>query len=375
MTYFIYLDTKIIGAVLQLCTFFERGVFAKDDTTVLIKKYKHRSAKLIAKILTKQGIAYRFVKENDLDELTSGVMFYPFNAQSNCRAVANRNLTHIFITHGESNKVSSIKPIIRIYDYVITAGQAGIERYLASGIFSQHDVDTGRIIMLGDTFIGRTGLADKGVGQGVVFYAPTWEGGIKRENYSSLPYVDKVAKILTDTANTHQANTIVIKPHPNTGHRLKQYIDHVYELAKTLRSNRLNVAIFKPYLRLTWRQAFQYKRLGVVFVDDLMAYHAKIGFCDVSAMETQFLNEGIGYYLFLTNIKNQSLLDNDDYPKLHFINVLSNSHALSLSKLEGSYYQSIRCFFIKDDFLVIPTSKRVNHLLKSISLNTGKYHE
>lgn len=136
LPYFIYLDSKIVGSALQICTFFENGVFDKNNTTILIKKYKHKSNKMIGNIFKNKVFNYRFVNENDLDNLESGVIFYPFNAQSNCRAVANRNLTHIFITHGESNKVSSIKPIIRIYDYVITAGQAGIDRYLTNNIFS-----------------------------------------------------------------------------------------------------------------------------------------------------------------------------------------------------------------------------------------------
>ncbi|WP_066802875.1 CDP-glycerol glycerophosphotransferase [Moraxella oblonga] len=364
LAYFIYLDTKIVGAILQLCAFFERGVFAKDNTIVLVKKYKHKSTRLIAQILTKQGIVYRFVKENDLDELTDGVMFYPFNAQSNCRAVANRHLTHIFITHGESNKVSSIKPIIRIYDYVITAGQAGIERYLASGIFSQHDVDTGRIIMLGDTFIGRTGLTDKGMGQEVVFYAPTWEGGIERENYSSLSYVDKVAKILTNTAKTHQVDTIVIKPHPNTGHRLRQYIDHVYELAKILRNGQLNVVIFKPYLRLMWLQSFKYERLGVIFVDDLTTYHAKIGFCDISAVETQFLNEGIFYYLFLNSIENKAMIKNICCKNPHIVNLMS-SHELPDS-IPMSFYQELKNYVIFQEMSMLPINERIDCLLHKI---------
>ena len=33
-------------------------------------------------------------------------------------------------------------------------------------------------------------------------------------------------------------------------------------------------------------------------VHDLSAYSAKIAFCDISAMETQILNENIPYYLF-----------------------------------------------------------------------------
>lgn len=353
---FIYLDSKIVGSALQICAFFDIGVFDKSKTTVLVKKYKHKSRRIIRGIFDDANIQYRFVLDGDLDELSSGVIFYPFNAQSNCRAVANRNLTHIFITHGESNKVSSIKPIIRIYDYVITAGQAGIERYLASGIFSQYDVDAGRIIMLGDTFIGRTGLAKQGVGQEVVFYAPTWEGGIERENYSSLSYVDKVAKTLIDTAKHHCIDTIVIKPHPNTGHRLKHYVNYLYQLVKYLKANHLTIIIFKPHLKLTWLQSLKYQKLDVLFVNSLVNYHAKVGFCDISAIETQFLNEGILYYLFFHTRYSKSLWKNHAYYRNALIDFFGES---KIHPLINSDFLQLKKHMICQELNDVSLSQRI----------------
>lgn len=361
---FIYLDSKIIGSALQICAFFECGIFDKNNITILIKKYKHKSNKIIANIFSKENIHYRFVSADDMDKLAEGVIFYPFNAQSNCRAVANRKLTHIFITHGESNKVSSIKPIIRIYDYVITAGQAGIDRYLANGIFSQYDVNTGRIIPLGNTFIGKTGLASKGVGQAVIFYAPTWEGGIEQENYSSLSYTQLVAKSLVNTATIYQTNTIVIKPHPNTGHRIKAYINHIYELARQLKNEQLQVVIFRPYLKTNWIQLLKYKNLDITFVDNLAGYYAVVGFCDVSAVETQFLNENIPYYLFLSNTGNKSLVKNISYQSTHVIN-LANSYTLQDIPLL-SFYQTLKNYAISQEISGLPTNEHIDFLLNKI---------
>ncbi|MDP4360951.1 hypothetical protein QR510_30430, partial [Escherichia coli] len=78
--------------------------------------------------------------------ICSKIVFYLFNAQSNCRIVANRNLIHVFVTHGESHKLASVKPIIRIYDYVVTSGDVGIDRYLKSGIFTPFDIRNGKVI-------------------------------------------------------------------------------------------------------------------------------------------------------------------------------------------------------------------------------------
>lgn len=37
---------------------------------------------------------------------------------------------------------------------IVTSGNVGIDRFLKSGIFSPYDVQSGRIITLGDTFLG-----------------------------------------------------------------------------------------------------------------------------------------------------------------------------------------------------------------------------
>lgn len=362
---FIYLDSKIIGSALQICAFFECGIFDKNNITILIKKYKHKSNKIIANIFSKENIHYRFVSADDMDKLAEGVIFYPFNAQSNCRAVANRKLTHIFITHGESNKVSSIKPIIRIYDYVITAGQAGIDRYLANNIFSQYDVDMGKIIPLGNTFIGKTGLAPVGVGQGVVFYAPTWEGGIEKENYSSLSYVDKVAKILIEATQLYQTKMLVIKSHPNTGHRLNSYIDHLCELAKIITKQNIQVIIFELHFKIGFVQKLILKQSGIKFVNKLDEFSAVVGFCDISAVETQFLNENVPYYLFYDEKKYPSTLDwYYDYERI-LINVHQDNLLIKVAKDDFTY---LKRYIINQDLNDMIINNRIKFLLDSLTL-------
>lgn len=296
--YFIYLDSKILGTAKQIAAFFHDGIFPKEKTTVLIKKYKHKSSSQLARIFAHNGISYRFVSYADLDNLQSGFIFYPFNAQSNCRAVANRKLEHIFITHGESNKAASVKPIIRIYDYVTTAGQAGIDRFLKARIFSQYDVDTGRIIMMGDTFIGRTGLGQDKSGKKCIFYAPTWEGGIEQENYSSLSLWQNIGNYLIQASQLYQVDCIVIKPHPNTGHRKKAYKDYLLQLIALLKENGLAISLFMPNISLSFWQIRKLKRQKVTLIDTLVTFNAEVAFCDISSIETQLLNENIPYYLY-----------------------------------------------------------------------------
>lgn len=358
--YFIYLDTKIIGAAKQIVSFFDNGVFSQENTTILVKKYKHKSAKLIERLLKKAGLHYRFVKAEDIDALTQGVVFYPFNAQSNCRVVANRQLKHIFITHGESNKIASVKPIIRIYDYVVTAGKAGIDRFLTHKIFSQYDVDQGRLITMGDTFVGNTGLNQTGKGTPVIFYAPTWEGGIEQENYSSLAHVEQVTATLIQLSEQYQVKQIVIRPHPNTGHRKPEYNHFLLQIIETLQAKSLKITLFKPHLSFSFAQTWKLRRKGVAFKPNLSEFNAVVGLCDISAVETQLLNENIPYYIFSSECqKNKLTLQRGEYEKI----IIVLESLLSLNKVEQENYISLKNYMIDSYYKGISIPKRINYLL------------
>lgn len=364
--YFIYLDTKIIGAVKQTITFFEHGVFPRENTIILVKKYKHKSAKIIERALNKASLNYHFVNAAYLDALKEGVIFYPFNAQSNCRAVANRNLTHIFITHGESNKITSVKPIVRIYDHVITAGNAGIDRLIAHKIFSQYDVEAGRIIPMGDTFIGKTGLDHTGKGIPAIFYVPTWEGGIEQENYSSLSYVGQVTNTLHLLSKHYQINEIVIRPHPNTGHRLQNYHQFLMDIVKTLLHKGLKVTLYKPHVGLTFSQAWKLRRNGGTLTSDLSKFYAIIGLCDISAIESQLLNENIFYYLFCSKAQKEYLisLKNSQYYKT---NTLTFGEKLYFHHISKDDFYQLRNYMIEQNYLNIPLNQRIEQLLAKLN--------
>lgn len=327
--YFIYLDTKIIGAATQIVNFFDNQVFNANDVVILVKKYKHKSAKKIKEIFIKAGLRFLFIKMSDIDLLTEGFIFYPFNAQSNVRVAANRKLTHIFITHGESNKAASVKPIIRVYDYVVTAGQAGIDRFLANYIFNASDIASGRLIKMGDTFVGSTGLDRKfSDSSPCIFYAPTWEGGIESENYSSLANVKKLSRMLMGLVKKYGINKIVIRPHPNTGSRLKIYRKHLLELLKSLSEQGVEPILLIKDFKLTLMEKWGLKQYQVLWKNTISQYRAIYGVCDISAMETQMLNENIPYSLYWDNERYPNTLYNpdiyhtvsDDFPHWWIIN-------------------------------------------------------
>lgn len=250
--HYIYLDTKITGAVHQLIIYFTNQIFSYENTTVIYKKYK-KHWKLFSKLFKNAGItAISFERYAQIKMEKGSIVFYLFNAQSNCRVVSDRRLTHVFVTHGESNKVSSVKPIIRIYDHVTTAGQGGIDRFLRHNTFTPYDIEHNRVITMGDTFVGQTGLSSSPEQQNVIFYAPTWEGGIPSENYSSLAYLDLLAESLINAGNHYATRHILIKPHPNTGHRLKEYQHHLIRLMLMLKQQGFTSSIFEPYFDISF---------------------------------------------------------------------------------------------------------------------------
>jgi hypothetical protein len=298
--YALYLDSKIIGAARQLVAFFKQGVFDKNKTVIYLKKYKE-SAKLYSKIFSEESIAYQFMKPSELDNLEGQIIFYAFNAQSNCRLVANRKLKHIFITHGESNKISSIKPIIRIYDHVVMSGELSLERYYKSGLFDQHDYDTGRLIMMGNTFIGSTGFNNDVTKEHVLFYAPTWEGGLESENYSSLKNVNLVYLSIVKLSERLGVKTIVVQPHPNIGHRDSYTIKALFDLLSLLSSNGYKVFLHENNIRISRYIKFRLERCGIVSVDCLYNFYAQHALVDMSAMEFQCINENIVHQVFYSS--------------------------------------------------------------------------
>ncbi|TNH02788.1 CDP-glycerol glycerophosphotransferase [Testudinibacter sp. TR-2022] len=363
--HYIYIDTKITGAIQQLIGYFVSDIFDYRDFFVYFKTYKKNTAHF-SKLLAAYHIQHKgFKKISEVKMDDGSIVFYPFNAQSNCRIVSNRRLAHIFVTHGESNKVSSVKPIIRIYDYVITAGQAGIDRLVRHGIFTPYDVEHNRIIPMGDTFIGQTGLSSSTPQQHTIFYAPTWEGGIPSENYSSLAHQGLLIDVLVQAAKHYDLPYIIIKPHPNTGHRLKAYKEYVIRLAAALKVQGLIPAIYAPHLDISFFTRIRLKRQGINLIKNLSVYHAVAGFCDVSAIETQLLNEKIPYGL-LCKQEHFSYLQSAGILKLYHENLICFDQPAQSNYSAPYLSPELRAYMIDNTFEQIPFYSRIKKLAELI---------
>lgn len=369
----IYLDNKICGAIDQLVKYFDDGIFNKENVEVVFKIYA-QSHLYYKRTLEKHGIKYvafkSFVK---LDLSKYKVIFYLFNAQSNCRIVAYREAVHIFVTHGESNKASSIKPIIRIYDYVICAGQSGIDRFLQSGIFDNHDVEKSRLIRLGDTFIGQPKFyKELNPKQSSILYAPTWEGGVKEENYSSIEKSLLSFKLITNFAKEHNINKIIIQPHPNTGHRNKSYIKYLQIGIEYFLNNNLQICIYR-YKKEKFDFIFRIKHKfnkKIEFINDSKEYGIYRAFVDISAMEVQLVNKDIYTNVFFSNSTN-AIPENDKLEK--YYSKISCEENKNLS-YNDSIIENIKLYYISYSYKEVEKlklNKRVDWLVNYVLNKKG----
>lgn len=237
----LYVDSSYRQSLEQVLPFFDAGPFATDTTELIFRRHR-KSLAHFRGACEDRGICHRsFRRMGDMPKPAGSLVLYPFNAQSNCRMCTNRRVRHVFVGHGESEKAASHKPILRIYDHVIVAGALACRRLVQSGIFTQYDVDRGRIIRLGDTFVQGVDLLRPDP-HGAVLYAPTWEGGLDAENYSSIQ--DGLGfRIAAETAAELGTRRIVIKFHPNTGARRYDYLRECYRGLVRLRSAGFDVQV------------------------------------------------------------------------------------------------------------------------------------
>ncbi|MEV2216070.1 hypothetical protein AB0H86_32405 [Streptomyces sp. NPDC050997] len=155
-------------------------------------------------------------KADDLAELDlSGVrvVLYPGNAGKNVHMLRIAEAKHVFIGHGDSDKLASSNRVSKVYDEIWVAGRAGRDRYQRV----RHAISDDAIVEVGRPQLAPIRLhADHTPGPlPVVLYAPTWEGWSDDDCHTSLiPMgVPLIEKLLTQNVR------VIYKPHPLTGKR------------------------------------------------------------------------------------------------------------------------------------------------------------
>ncbi len=151
------------------------------------------------------------VAQLELPELR--VVLYPGNAGKNVHMLRVAEAKHVFIGHGDSDKLASSNRVSKVYDEIWVAGRAGRDRYQRV----RHAISDEAIVEVGRPQLSSIRLhADHVPGPSpVVLYAPTWEGWSDDDCHTSLiPMgVPLIEKLLAENVR------VVYKPHPLTGKR------------------------------------------------------------------------------------------------------------------------------------------------------------
>lgn len=364
--YYIYIDTKIRGAIEQLLGYFRSNVFHNQACIAVYVKHYKENQKLISELFDANNISYRFIKRySDISFIDGKVVFYLFNAQSNCRMVAFRNVSHVFITHGESNKKSSVKPIIRIYDHVITSGQVGIDRYLKAGLFTESDIENNRVIRLGSTFVGQNKYSYKEDSR-TLLYAPTWEGGVPDENFSSI--TNSIKDLLVKVIKNNNVEKVIIQKHPNLGHRDESYISSLNNIILTLIQNGIKVSIISS--KASFKEKLKALHDGFKYISPNKRTNVSHAISDISAMEVQLLVKNIPTMVLANEHRYKELI----IPKrmktyyldsMFYLDGNSNQMAFTSPESISSYIESYQEGFLES----LSLDKRVEWLCGYVEKN------
>jgi hypothetical protein len=226
--YVLFFASRDPNASSQILKWFAHGFLPRDQTLV-VGKLLGSAASQHAEALESASINYvfyRFLRSIDLS--SAHAVFYPYNTMWNPDVVYKaRQAQHVFLGHGESDKLASINPMIRIYDRIFVSGDVAIQRLLKARIVNALDVESGRVTRIGMPYLSNVTPEPRPRerSSSYVLYAPTWEGTAGQE-YASLEggFGEQLVTTLL------RSDSVVFRPHPSTGAKRADY----RELARRL---------------------------------------------------------------------------------------------------------------------------------------------
>ena len=134
--------------------------------------------------------------------------FYVNASSGNSAFVRYRQLTHVYLGHGDSDKPPSYNPMHAMFDQVFCAGPAATRRYGDHGVRIPEE----KFRVVGRPQVEdvpRTAGAIGEVRAPVVLYAPTWRGHVKETMLYSLPVGERIVAALLA-----RGATVIFRPHP-----------------------------------------------------------------------------------------------------------------------------------------------------------------
>lgn len=151
----------------------------------------------------------------NMDMSTVRVALYAANVGKNIHMLRIPTMKHVFIGHGDSDKVASINPFSKVYDEVWSAGRAGRDRYALAdvGVRDEDIVEVGRPQLA--PIRSWSGTPKNPVP--TVLYAPTWEGWDDNPGNTSILLAGE--NIVRRLLEAEKPVRVLYKPHPFTGTR------------------------------------------------------------------------------------------------------------------------------------------------------------
>ncbi|CAN5267663.1 CDP-glycerol glycerophosphotransferase family protein [soil metagenome] len=141
------------------------------------------------------------------------VVLYVNQNAKNFQMFRYNRMWHVFINHGESDKMYMTTNQFKAYDYALVAGPAARDRL--SHKLWDFDIDK-RAIMIGrpqaDHFVGELPYPQDE--RTVILYAPTWEGDRAAAAYGS---VASHGEALVAAVLASPRHRLVYRPHPRSG--------------------------------------------------------------------------------------------------------------------------------------------------------------
>ncbi|HEY4269465.1 MAG TPA: CDP-glycerol glycerophosphotransferase family protein [Galbitalea sp.] len=159
--------------------------------------------------------------EQFVNEQPLRIVFYVNQNAKNFQMFRYGRMWHVFINHGESDKMYMTTNQFKAYDYSFVAGEAARDRL--SGKLWGYDLDA-KTRSIGrpqaDHFAGP--LPYEPDGRTVVLYAPTWEGDREAAAYGSIAtHGVALAKAIVASPG----HRLIYRPHPRSGVLDRDYRD------------------------------------------------------------------------------------------------------------------------------------------------------
>jgi hypothetical protein len=168
----------------------------------------------ISKLCEEQGVMVPLIYRRTLRSLEEIIVnsmtaaFYVNNAARNTHLVERRELRHVWLNHGDSEKPACFNPVHAIYDLIFAAGQAGVDRYARHGV----SIPAEKFKIVGRPQVELITPARGPIGtieRPTVLYAPTWQGNFADTRVYSLP----VGRQIVEQLLAHGAR-VIFRAHP-----------------------------------------------------------------------------------------------------------------------------------------------------------------